>query len=100
MATTYKKNSPWYKTIQNNLYLETMVYREIPKTSDDAQYIIETQYKHRPDLLAYDMYGDPKLWWVFVNRNREILKDPIYDFLPGVTIYCPRKQDLLNSLSD
>lgn len=97
---TYKKNSPWYKTSQNNLYLETMTYREIPQTSDDAPYTIESQYKHRPDLLAYDMYGDPKLWWVFVTRNRSILKDPIYDFLPGVTIYCPRKQDLLNSLSD
>lgn len=97
---TYRKNSPWYKTLQNNLYLETMIYREIPKSSDDAQYIIESQYKFRPDLLAYDLYGDPKLWWVFVNRNREILKDPIFDFLPGLVIFCPRKDELLNSLSD
>ncbi len=96
---TYKKNSPWHTTLQNDSYLEIMNYREIPKSQDDSVYIIESQYKYRPDLLAYDLYGDPKLWWIFVNRNREILKDPIYDFIPGITIYCPRKEDLLNSLS-
>jgi hypothetical protein len=92
----YSKHSPWATTKQNNLYLEMMDYRAIPANKDDAPYEIETQYRHRPDLLAFDLYGDPKLWWVFVNRNRSVLKDPIYDFVPGVVIYCPKKQDLLS----
>lgn len=95
---TYNKNSPWYDTPQNDLYLENMVYRSIPQNLDDAEYIIETQYANRPDLLAYDLYGDPKLWWVFVNRNRSVLKDPIFDFVPGVKIFVPRKQDLFAAI--
>ena len=96
----YSKNSPWSSTKQNSLYLEMMNYRPIPSHKDDAPYEIETQYKNRPDLLAYDLYGDPKLWWIFVNRNRSVLKDPVYDFVPGVTIYCPRKEFLINLLNN
>ena len=95
----YTKTSPWFNTPMNDIYLETMVYREVPNKPSDATYVIEGQYKNRPDLLANDLYGTPKLWWVFVARNRDILKDPIYDFVPGVTIYCPRKQELLASLN-
>lgn len=91
----YSKNSPWYATKQNALYLETMAYRKIMPSTDDAKYVIENQYTHRPDLLAYDFYGDAKLWWVFVNRNRNVLKDPIFDFVAGVEIYLPNKESLL-----
>lgn len=95
---TYPKNSPWADTPQNSLYLENLVYRDIPKGQDDAEYVIEGQYKNRPDLLAYDLYGDAKLWWVFVVRNRSILRDPIFDFEPGTTIFCPRKEDVLTAI--
>lgn len=98
MATQYNTTSPWFSTPINSLYLETLVYRTIPIDQYDVSYIIENQYKHRPDLLAYDMYGSAKLWWVFVYRNRDILKDPVYDFLPGVTIKCPNKSKLISSL--
>lgn len=91
---TYRQSSPWYTTKQNNLYLELMNYRPIAATSDDVVYTIENQYKHRPDLLAFDMYGDPKLWWVFTMRNRSVIKDPIYDFEPGVQIFCPKKENV------
>ena len=94
--TEYAKTSPWASTPMNDLYLETMNYRPIPGSASDSVYIIENQYKHRPDLLAHDLYGAPKLWWIFVSRNRNVLKDPIYDFLPGVTIFCPRKADVFS----
>jgi hypothetical protein len=96
--TEYAKTSPWYTTSMNNLYLETLNYRAVPNNLSDAKYVIENQYKHRPDLLANDLYGTSKLWWVFVARNRNVLQDPIYDFVPGVTIYCPKKQELLASI--
>jgi hypothetical protein len=44
--------------------------------------------------LAYDLYGNPKLWWVFVQRNMSVIKDPIYDFEPGTTIYLPKRSNL------
>jgi alpha-L-fucosidase len=91
---SYKKSSPYYSTSQNNLYLELLTVRPVPAEADDFQYTIENQYRHRPDLLAFDLYGKSELWWVFVQRNMEIIKDPIYDFEPGVSIYLPKKTNL------
>lgn len=91
---TFSKPSPYYDTRQNSLYLELLNIRPVPAEADDFFYTIENQYRHRPDLLAYDLYGKPGLWWVFVQRNMEIIKDPIYDFEPGTRIYCPKKTNL------
>lgn len=98
MAATYNKSSPWFLTPQNNSYLETMVYREIPQSDDDPLYVVEPKYKYRPDLLAHDLYGDTKLWWVFVHRNRGILEDPVFDLIPGLKIRIPRKEQLLEAV--
>ena len=94
----YKKTSPWYSTKQNKLYLDLLQVRPIPAQADDFRYAIENQYRHRPDLLAFDLYGDPKLWWVFTQRNMDIIKDPIYDFEPGTIIFIPKKSNLQNFL--
>jgi hypothetical protein len=90
----YNKNSPWADTRQNNFYLDLLAIRPVPSEQDDFRYVIENQYRHRPDLLAYDVYGSSKLWWVFVQRNMSVIKDPIYDFEPGVVIYLPKKRNL------
>jgi len=90
----YNKTSPWADTKQNNFYLNLLEIRPVPSEPDDFRYVIENQYRHRPDLLAYDVYGSAKLWWVFVQRNMSVLKDPIYDFEPGVVIYLPKKTNL------
>jgi hypothetical protein len=95
---TYNRNSPWYLTPQNTVHLENMVYREIPQSTDDPEYVVESKYRHRPDLLAYDVYGDAKLWWVFTYRNRGILEDPVFDLQPGITIRLPRKEQLLEAV--
>ena len=95
----YKKTSPWFITKQNTLYLELLTIRTIPTSDDDFKYVIENQYRHRPDLLAFDLYQDAKLWWVFAQRNRSILKDPIYDFSPGTTIFCPARANIDAALS-
>jgi hypothetical protein len=90
----YSQQSPYSATTQNNLYLELLQIRPVPAEKDDFQYTIENQYNHRPDLLAYDLYGSAQLWWVFVQRNIDVLRDPIYDFVPGTVIYCPKKSNL------
>ena len=94
----YKKTSPWATTPQNRLYLDLLSIRPVPAESDDFRYVIENQYRHRPDLLAYDLYGDAKLWWVFIQRNMDTLKDCIYDFEPGTVIFIPKKSNLQNYL--
>jgi hypothetical protein len=95
---TYSASSPWHDTYQNNLYLEMWVPRPIPAAQDDYIYKIEPQYSFRPDLLAYDLYGNPKLWWVFMQRNADVIFDPIFDFKAGVTIQLPKKTPLLSYL--
>src|SRR5210317_1305731 len=90
----YNQSSPYSATAQNNLYLELLSIRPVPSQKDDFLYTIENQYERRPDLLAYDLYGDPKLWWVFVQRNMEVIKDPIYDFVTGTQIYIPKQSNL------
>ena len=56
----YDQSSPYSATKQNNLYLELLTIRPVPEQDDDFLYTIENQYNRRPDLLAYDLYGDPK----------------------------------------
>jgi hypothetical protein len=90
----YSKTSPWSDTRQNNFYLDLLEIRPVPAEADDFRYVIENQYRHRPDLLAYDVYGSAKLWWVFMQRNMNVISDPIYDFVPGTVIYLPKKENL------
>jgi len=91
---SYSITSPYANTVQNNFYLELLTIRPVPAEADDFRYMIENQYKYRPDLLAFDLYGNAKLWWVFAQRNMEIIRDPIYDFEPGTVIYCPKKSNV------
>jgi len=91
----YSSTSPWNKTpINSNGYLDTIKVRPIPAESDDILYEIQPQYTYRPDLLAYDLYDTPKLWWVFAQRNMDIIKDPIFDLKPGTVIYLPKGSKL------
>ena len=90
----YSASSPWYDTKENNLYLEMWEPRPIPSADDDFQYTIQPQYSYRPDLLAYDIYGTASLWWVFTQRNLDVIQDPIFDFVPGVQIYLPKSSSL------
>lgn len=86
----YNKASPYSKTKVVNGYLDVLNPIEIPAYSDDVQFMITGKYVYRPDLLAYDIYGDSKLWWVFAARNKEVIKDSIYDFISGQVIYIPK----------
>lgn len=94
----YSSSSPWYNTNQNDLYMEIWKPRPIPADADDYTYEIQPQYNYRPDLLAFDLYGNPKLWWVFSQRNADVLFDPVYDFKSGTIIKLPKKSLLLKAL--
>lgn len=95
---TYKNTSPWYTTPITSNELGYLEIRPVAAEIDDFIYKIESQYMHRPDLLAFDLYGTPKLWWVFIQRNMDVLQDPIFDFRPGVKIFIPKKSKLFKSL--
>ena len=95
---TYSNTSPYYNTKQNNISLDLYNPRPITVELDDQTYTIERTYAYRPDLLAYDLYGTPRLWWVFAQRNPDEIEDPIYDFKPGVTIQLPKKDNVMQDI--
>ena len=97
---TYKKTSPYFSTTvdQANKNLMMLNYRDIPFESDDVTYTIAPEYEYRPDLLAHDLYRDVNLWWVFTNRNPDVLVDPLFDFTAGKTIRLPKKSTLTKVL--
>jgi len=95
---TYSSSSPWFNTSISRNYLGILSIRPVSAEKDDFLYTIESQYSYRPDLLSYDLYGTPDLWWVFIQRNLNILQDPIFDFIPGVQIYIPKNSSLIKVL--
>ena len=96
----YPSSSPYYATgVVNGRFLDTLVDRPIPKLGSDRYWEITTTYNLRPDMLAYDLYANPKLWWVFAARNPNRLgPDPYFDFKAGVGIYVPTQTALNTAL--
>lgn len=95
MVVQYKKTSPYSATpIFDTKYLDIMVARTIPRMADDILFTITPTYQYRPDNLAFDLYGDATLWWVFAMRNKNAIIDPIWDFKAGASIYLPKKSTI------
>lgn len=94
----YSKTSPYFLTQDTGQYLDVLTLRDIPTASDDILFTVTQQYTHRPDLLAYDLYGDVNLWWVFAVRNKSVIKDPVYDLVAGQKIYLPKVATINSAL--
>jgi len=91
---SFYRNTPSF----DNRYLDVLVPRLIPKLADDILFTITPTYEYRPDNLAYDLYGNANLWWVFAMRNKNTLIDPIWDFKSGTKIFLPKKSSLTQVL--
>jgi len=91
---TYSATSPYANTGYSQFFLDVMVNRPIPKQSDDLLFAINQTYQYRPDLLAYDLYDNGGLWWVFYQRNPNTLTKPPLDFALNTQIYIPKLSTL------
>jgi hypothetical protein len=94
----YNNKSPYFTTKTVGNHLDVLNIRAVSANPDDYLYTIQPQYTYRPDLLAHDLYGDARLWWVFIQRNLDILQDPILDFVPGTKIYVCKLSELSTAL--
>lgn len=95
----YSQTSPYFNTdVYADDFLDLMVNRTITTVVTDDYWEITATYHMRPDLLAYDLYQDSKLWWVFAQRNPNTLKDPLTDFVAGTKIYLPEFTTIRNDL--
>lgn len=98
MAASYSKHSPYFLTTSFGTFLDVLDFRAISPLPDDTEYVINAFYKYRPDILAYDLYDNAGLWWVFAVRNPDVLRDPIFDFVTDRTIFIPKKEALVAQL--
>jgi hypothetical protein len=94
----YTSTSPYFLTPFTQFYLDPMVNRPVPRQNNDVYFKINQTYQYRPDLLAYDLYQQPGLWWVFYQRNPNTLTAPPWDFEAGVQIYLPQLAALRSTL--
>ena len=68
-------------------YLRSVIYPQIPETLDDIY--VETEYGDRLDILAYQFYNDPSLWWVITTANPGKLRRDTYVCPAGLQIRIP-----------
>lgn len=94
MASFHSKDSFLRRAPVKGLYLDINQLPSVPKSRGDQLYEIEHQYEGRPELLANELYGTVRLWWLFAMRNPDILIDPIEDFKAGVTIFLPSGESI------
>lgn len=91
MTVQYKRNSNYRNTPIERGELGAYVPPFIPDFTRTTQLELTQQYDRRPDRLAFDLYGDAQLWWVFLLFNRNQMVDPIHDFVTGITIFVPNR---------
>ena len=96
MSSIHSRES-FLKNAQNRkgkLYLDVNPIKKIPASRSDEKYVIESRYHKRPDLLAHKLFGKVSLWWVFSQRNPDLLVDPLEDFTAGKEIYLPTQKTI------
>lgn len=91
MTVEYKRNSNYRNTQLENGELGTYVPPFQVDYTRTTQMQLVQKYNRRPDRLAYDLYGDAQLWWIFALYNRNQILDPIHDFTTGLTIFVPNR---------
>lgn len=85
----YPRVSPYVDTPQGSWYIGNYHHRSIPRGENDTQITISPDMEFRPEKLALKLYGTEGLWWVFMARNLNIIRDPVWDFTAGLTIWVP-----------
>jgi hypothetical protein len=90
---SFLKDAKTYKS----LYLDVNYPAHIRPSTRDVEWQIEPKYAERPDVLAHEIYGSSRYWWVFAARNPDVLKDPLKDFKSGVVIFLPAEESVLST---
>lgn len=85
----YAISSPYGITPQYSWRIGRYVNRKIPADSTDKEQTITAQYQYRPDKLSFSLYNTPAYYWVFMIRNIDLIRDPIWDMKSGMIIMIP-----------
>lgn len=85
----YNRYSPYKDTPQTSWYLDQYTHISIPVADDDEFYVIPQKYHQRPWMLAKELYGNERLYYIFALTNMDSIQDPLYDFTVGKQIRIP-----------
>lgn len=71
-----------------NLVIRNMRKNDLKPVIDSTatQHIVESKEAYRPDIIAYNLYGNPNLAWVILSANN--LSD-VFDLEPNMIINVP-----------
>jgi len=70
-----------------------------PVSITQGNYVqVPAECENRMDLFSYQQYGSSRLWWVIALANADIIKDPIWDFKSGMTVFVPKDSNLVEQL--
>lgn len=94
----YPASSPYFDTGQTSWYMSPIKLRDIPPDSTDVLYVVDKKYEFKPTLMSDDAYGTPSYWWVFMVRNMDAIRDPIWDLKAGLALMIPTKKRITELL--
>ena len=84
------------KTFDGKLVYRPKIYPNIPLRDDDIY--VATETGDRLDTLAYDFYGDSKMWWIIASANN--IHDAVFGFEDGTILRIPQNYiEIFNSFT-
>ena len=98
MASFHSTYSQYKNTQVTDFYLDQWESISFETSENDEYVVVQSKYENRPDLLANDYYGTPRLWWVFSVANKDTIIDPIRDLVAGMEIRIPPADTVRNAL--
>lgn len=102
MATTRRTNRPSSVRRERSRYVQggtTTTFprrlgwwerRDIPQRDDDIFVTVTSRQEFRPDLIAYDIYGDAELMWLVLQYNTIV--DLNLELTQGTEIRLPSRE--------
>lgn len=74
------------KTFDGKLVYRPKIYPNIPLKDDDIY--VATETGDRLDTLAFDFYGDSKMWWIIASANN--IHNAVFGFEDGTILRIPQ----------
>jgi hypothetical protein len=84
------------KTFDGKLVYRPKIYPNIPLRDDDIY--VATETGDRFDTLAFDFYGDSKMWWIIASANN--IHNAVFAFEDGTILRIPQNYiEIFNSFT-
>lgn len=62
----------------------------------DYYFTVPDKYDQKPGNMAFDLYGTPRLYWIFAYFNQDLVEDPLFGVRAGMELRIPSKQRLMS----